>query len=239
VRGFGFGVRDTVFRALGCTGLLCLFFGPNVESLPAYSVHVGDRSADPCQYCRSPIRQLQPAQCSIVSRKFRRAGSGITGQVNRCEGLGLGYGTQYFEHSVAPVCYACFLDRVLNPCQRTPFTWVTARQTPAYIVFNQSAVATSPVFNSQPQVSSRWEWHNGKRCEGLGLGYGTQYFEHSVAPVCYACFLDRVLNPCQRTPFTWVTARQTPAYIVFNPIGSCNQPSVQQSAASFVALGVA
>ncbi len=26
---------------------------------------------------------------------------------------------------------------------------------------NKSAVATSPVFNSQPQVSTRWEWHNG------------------------------------------------------------------------------
>ena len=83
VRGFGFGVRDTLFRALGCTGWLCLFFGPSVESLPAYSVHVGDRSADPCQYCRPPIRQLQPAQCSTVSRKFRRAGSGIVDCHNR------------------------------------------------------------------------------------------------------------------------------------------------------------
>ena len=78
MRGFGFWVRDTVIRALGCTGWLCQFLGPGFEALRAYSVHVGDRSAGPCQYCRSPIRQLQPVQCSIVSRKFRRAGSGIT-----------------------------------------------------------------------------------------------------------------------------------------------------------------
>lgn len=48
------------------------FFGPNVESLRAYSVHLGDRSAVPCLHCLSIIRQLQPALCSVVSRKFRR-----------------------------------------------------------------------------------------------------------------------------------------------------------------------
>jgi hypothetical protein len=53
----------------------------------------------------------------------------ITGKVNRCDGLVLGYGTRYFEHSFAPVGYANFLERMLNPCQRTAFPWVTARQT--------------------------------------------------------------------------------------------------------------
>jgi hypothetical protein len=86
VRGFGFGVRDTVFRALGCTGLLCLFFGPNVESLPAYSVHVGDRSADPCQYCRSPIRQLQPAQCSISQPQVSSRWEWHNVRDHRCRG---------------------------------------------------------------------------------------------------------------------------------------------------------
>ncbi len=37
-----------------------------------------------------------------------RAFSNRTGQVNRCEGLVLGYGTRSFEHSVAPVGYANF-----------------------------------------------------------------------------------------------------------------------------------
>jgi hypothetical protein len=83
VRGFGFGVQDTVIQALGCTGCYAYFFRPSVESLPAYSIHLGDRLADPCQYCRSPIRQLQPGQCSTVSRKFRRAGSGITAKITR------------------------------------------------------------------------------------------------------------------------------------------------------------
>ena len=69
---------------------------PRVEFLQAYSVHVGDRLADPRVHCLQSDRQLQPAQCSIVSRKFRRAGSGITGQVSRCEGLGWGTG-----HSVS------------------------------------------------------------------------------------------------------------------------------------------
>jgi hypothetical protein len=52
----------------------------------------------------------------------------------------------------------------------------------------------------------------------------------SHAPSAMPIFWDRMLNPCQRTPFTWVTAWLTPAYIVFQPIGSCNQPSIKLSA---------
>ena len=70
VRGFGFGVRDTVIRALGCTGLLCLFFGPSVESLPAYSVHMGVRSAGPSLHCLSTTQPLQPVKPWVCGRKF-------------------------------------------------------------------------------------------------------------------------------------------------------------------------
>lgn len=44
-------------------------------------------------------------------------------------------------------------------------------------------------------------------------------FEHTVEPVVYACFCDRMLNPCQRAPFTWVTARQ--------PLPDC-RPTIRQ-----------
>jgi hypothetical protein len=39
---------------------------------------------------------------------------GITGKVNQCEGLGLGFGTQCFEHSDAPVGYPA------STCRRLP-----------------------------------------------------------------------------------------------------------------------
>ena len=85
--GLGLGYGTQYFEHSVAPVYYACLFGPSAEFLPAYSVHVGDRSADPCQYCRPPIRQLQPAQCSTVSRKFRRAGSGITARITGRRGL--------------------------------------------------------------------------------------------------------------------------------------------------------
>jgi hypothetical protein len=72
--------RDIPFHYL--SNWLRNFLGPNVEPLPAYFVHLGDRSTNPGLHCLPTIRELQPAQCSIVSRKFRRAGGGITTSIS-------------------------------------------------------------------------------------------------------------------------------------------------------------
>ncbi len=82
VWGTGHRISSTRLHRFVC---YACFFGSNVEALPAYSVHVGDRLADPGLHCLPTNRQLQPAQCSTVSRKFRRAGSGITFAITECE----------------------------------------------------------------------------------------------------------------------------------------------------------
>ncbi len=84
------------------------FLGPNVESLPAYSVHVGDRSAAPCRYCLSIIRQLQPAQYSIVSRKFRRARSRITLTITEPEPMIVSFQNRPNSSLSELCCYAGF-----------------------------------------------------------------------------------------------------------------------------------
>ena len=73
-----------------------------------------------------------------------------------------------------------------------------------------------------------WFWGRGRGISSIRLHW-------LVMPIVW----DRMSKPCERTTFTWVTARQTPADIVVNPIGSCNQPSIEQAVASPRILGVA
>ncbi|MBL8890845.1 MAG: hypothetical protein JNL67_12770 [Planctomycetaceae bacterium] len=47
-------------------------FGPSVEALRGYSVHLNDRSAARGQHYLPTNRQLQSAKFTTVSRKFRR-----------------------------------------------------------------------------------------------------------------------------------------------------------------------
>jgi hypothetical protein len=86
---------------IGCTGWLCHFFGPNVEPSRAYSVHLGDRWADPSHYYLSIIPPLQPAQYSIVSRKSCRTGSGVTPGFSGRARVGNHCHTALFARSVA------------------------------------------------------------------------------------------------------------------------------------------
>ena len=71
---------------------------------------------------------------------------------------------------------------------------------------------------------------NGKGQPVRGFGFGV--WDTAIRALGYTGLIchfvwDRMLNLCERTPFTWVTARQAPADIVFQEIGSCNQPCVQ------------